>query len=209
MNDLQPHETRRSLIGGLVAILSAILIFWFGILAAFYLVMDHQNNPLCHKEALINVQNWLDLERTDFLPNIDGKSGQSLIKLNQFNQERAEDWAAKYQYVPGLRRDDPGDLVLMYFKVPTRYIWHENPQSIFRQRKWLIVPLDFNSGGIGSPVHREIPLIGENAERVSFEEFASRLRKTLQFLRDNNRPNWQTVVAENEAFLESFESAQN
>jgi hypothetical protein len=71
----------------------------------------------------------------------------------------------------------------------------------------LAVPLDFTGPGFGKGArNREIPYSGEECERLTLEHFKMRLRKTLKFLEDNNRPNWQTVVAENEAFLKSLET---
>ena len=46
---------------------------------------------------------------------------------------------------------------------------------------------------------------GELSERVSLDEFRSRLRRTLDFVRTNERPHWQTVVAEHGKFLDSIE----
>jgi hypothetical protein len=47
--------------------------------------------------------------------------------------------------------------------------------------------------------------IGEASERVSFEDFRARLTGTLDFLRTNQRPSWQTVVAEHGKFLHSLD----
>ena len=44
----------------------------------------------------------------------------------------------------------------------------------------------------------------ENGQRMATEEFERRMRLTLAFLRENNRPYWAHVVAEQEAFLESL-----
>jgi hypothetical protein len=171
---------------------------------AFYLLIDQQNAPLCHKAVFLDVEQWHNSAKD--LPNVKGSSAESLNKL--FTEEDPAEWNAKYQYLPGLRLGDPGDLVLMYMKRPTRYIWHGKPQTIFRDPMWMTVSLDF-AGLRGSPfvqiVRRPMPYQGENSERLSLEDFKSRLRKTLDFLRENNRPNWQTVVAENEDFLKTLE----
>ena len=95
----------------------------------------------------------------------------------------------------------------MYFKKPTRYLWHGNPQTYLSEARWLAVPLDFTGAGFGKGVrNREIPYSGEECERLTLEDFKNRLRKTLRFLQDNDRPNWQTIVAENEEFLRSLNS---
>jgi hypothetical protein len=200
--------SRRGGIRGILAVVVGLLLLVVSIPATVYFLTDRQNEPLCHKLALIQFQNWLDREKTDALPNINGESAESINKLNHdFEKEEINQWNSRYQYVPGLRRGDPGDLVLMYMKQPTRYIWHSNPQSIFAEARWMVVPLDFCGGGIGrGMLDRQIPYRGENSERLSLEEFKNRLRKTLKFLQDDNRPHWQTVVAENEALLASLEA---
>jgi hypothetical protein len=55
-------------------------------------------------------------------------------------------------------------------------------------------------------VRRQVADESEDAERVSRDELKSRLRKTLDYLQKNHRPNWQTVAAENEEFLKSLET---
>lgn len=189
------------------AILISFVVLFVCIAAGFYFLIDRQNEPLCHKAAYFDVLESFDGKKSGDLPNVEGRSVDSLRKFIQ--NDDAEQWNAKYRYVPGLRRGDPGDLILLYMKQPTRYVWHSNPQTVFRDAKWMILPLDFVDG-FGSPsvavVEREMPHTGEESERVSQQEFKSRLRKTLDFLRNNDRPYWKTVVAENEKFLKSLET---
>jgi len=179
-------------------------------LGYYSLILDHENMPYCHKAALMAVLDWFEVQKTDVLPNVQGRSVDSLAELR--NDLGDQPWEVTYRYVPGLQKDDPGDLVLMYMVEPTRYIFHNNPQTIFSQKKWMIVPLDF-TGQVGSAIGRwdgrEVPLWGECSERVSLDEFQTRLKKTLDFLRTHERPNWQTVVAEHETFLESISENKN
>ncbi len=116
-------------------------------------------------------------------------------------------WPTEYRYVPGLQKGDPSDLVLAYFVKPTRYLHHGSPGTIFTEKKWIIVPLDF-AGSHGSLTAGQPPrnmgLTGECSENVSLAEFRQRLQKTLDYLRDNNRPHWQTVVEEHTKFLDSI-----
>jgi hypothetical protein len=44
------------------------------------------------------------------------------------------------------------------------------------------------------------------SERVSLDEFRSTLKRTLDFIRTNERPNWQAVVAEHSKFLNSLQA---
>jgi hypothetical protein len=78
-------------------------------------------------------------------------------------------------------------------------VWHGPPPTIFKDKAWIVVPVDFKMGG------RSPAGAGELSERVSFDEFQRRLRCTLDYVRTNERPNWQTIVAEHTEFLESVE----
>jgi hypothetical protein len=95
----------------------------------------------------------------------------------------------------------------MYMPKPTRYIWHDRPQTIFEDKRWMVVPLDLmdSPGALATWIERDMTYMGECSERLTLDEFRVRLKKTLDFLRQNERPNWQTVVAENEAFLKSID----
>jgi hypothetical protein len=111
-------------------------------------------------------------------------------------------WATNYRYVPGLREDDPGDLVLLYLDRLTRWTWHGPPPTILKAKAWIVVPVDFTMG------FRPPSGGGELSERVSLDEFRSRLRRTLDFVRTNERPHWQTIVAEHTKFLKSIEQVE-
>lgn len=193
-----------------VFIVALPLLLLIGLPVGYYfLIIDHENTPFCHKAVLAGVLNWMDKKQTDMLPNVNGRSADSMVEL--LGDLGDEPWTETYHYVPGLQKGDPGDLVLMYMVQPTRYIFHGNPQTIFADNLWMIVSLDFGSydSYLTKPIPREVPHGGECSERVTLGEFRTRLRKTLDFLRDNNRPNWQTVLAEHEEFLDSIDSGKN
>jgi hypothetical protein len=192
-----------------LALLPAALAAWL------FLLHDNSNIPLCNKQTFFEVMNWFDNRHKVDLPNVRGQSAESLVELKRADdregdiKEEAEEWNEKYQYVPGLCRGDPGDLVLMYMKKPTRWLHHAtSPPSIFREAKWCVVSLDFGDSwpGWSVRVKRTMPEQSECAENLSSAEFISRLRKTLDFLREHDRPNWQTVVAENEKLLKSIDT---
>jgi hypothetical protein len=188
----------------IAALLLAIPVVCIG---GFRLLHDFENMPLCGKQTFNDIQNWYVNTRSKELPNVNGLSAESMAKLISYDANEAKEWSEKYQFVPGLRKGDPGDFVMMYMKVPTRWVHHAaGPPSIFNKYRWVLVPLDFAESGNpnGTRVDREIPYGGESFERVSSDELRSRLRKTLKFLQDNVRPHWQTVVAENEEFLKSL-----
>jgi len=165
----------------------------------YYGILDWQAQPVCHKQVMGAFMAWMmdngmkaETQANPF-PNADGFSKNSLYLIaNEMGSTR--DWAKDYGYVVGLRQDDPGELVLMNIDRPTRWTWHGGPPTIFKQKAWLIVTVDFDSHGGG-----------ELSERISTTEFKRRLAGTIDFVRTNARPNWQTVVAEHTKFLEALE----
>jgi hypothetical protein len=96
--------------------------------------------------------------------------------------------------VPGLKADDPADLVLLYTTRPTRFVWHGDHPSLFRARRWVVVAPDFGM----SPEPRGR---GELSDWIDTPQLKARLRKTLDYLKANDRPFWTNVVAEHGAFL--------
>jgi hypothetical protein len=134
---------------------------------------------------------------TNAFPNVNGNSLDSLAAMSKF-MGGGMVWARGYRYVPGLREDDPGDLVLMYMERSTRWTWHGAPPSIFQKKGWLLVPVDFGSGG------RKRTGAGELSERVSLAQFRARMSRTLDFVRTNERPYWQNVQLEHTSFLDSI-----
>lgn len=174
-------------------IVSAIIV---GASLSYYnFILDWHNAPYCHKQIMLSFLLWMDGHKTDVFPNVKGVSHDSLSTINE--AMNSTNWATNYMYVPGLRKDDPGDLVLMYVARPTRWTWHGSVPTIFRKKAWIIVPVDFKLGNL----RKAGP--GEDSERVSAIEFQQRLKRTLDFIRTNDRPNWQTVVSEHARFLSS------
>jgi hypothetical protein len=168
-------------------------------LCYYALILDWQNRPYCHKQIYSSFLGWMHERKTTAFPNVSGQSSNSLAEIDE--QMAGSSWSRNYNYVPGLQQDDPGDFVLMYMKDPTRWTWHGSPPTVFRHRKWILVPVDFKTAshlraGAGP---------GELSERVSLDELRNRLKRTLEFVRTNERPNWHAVVAEHERFLESLE----
>src|SRR5262249_19310414 len=144
--------------------------------------------------------NGMDINsRTNEFPNVNGASRESLDMLVEFLNGNV-DWMNDYGYIAGLREDDPGDLVLLYFNRPTRWIWHGVPGSVFAKKEWIIVPVDFTLAG------RPEARAGELNERVSAKELKRRIKQTLEFIRANERPHWQAIVAEHTKFVESIDS---
>lgn len=166
----------------------------------------HELWPTCHKQVLLamnmTIQDSVNgsdgHSGTNAYPNVAGISSNSMQVLGDVSRDLCRELQTRYQYVPGLREDDPADLVLMYLKRPTRCIWHGDFPTFFRPRKWVVVRPDF---GLRS---MEEPSVGELSDWIDRPEFERRLRKTLDFLKANNRPYWTNVVAEHEAFLKAI-----
>ncbi len=179
---------------------SALALLLLAPLVYYFLILDWHGRPYCHKQIMLSLKVWMDDEGknmnsgTNAFPNVGGVGKDSMEAIHE--EMGTMDWAKNYRYVPGLHEDDPGRLVLMYVAQPTRWTWHGPPPTIFKDKKWIIVPVDFESQP-GRP--------GECSERISEEEFKIRLRGTLEFVRTNARPNWQQVVAEHTAFLNELE----
>jgi hypothetical protein len=170
-------------------------------------ILDWDGRPTCHKGIMLSFLTVMHESGGDILadpkpfPNVKGSSRDSLETIRD-SMGGYMVWAKDYNYVPGLRENDPADLVLMNFNRPTRWNWHGHPPTIFKEKAWIIIPVDFDMGVNFRPHTGQG---GECSERVSLDEFRSRLRRTLDFVRTNERPNWQTVVAEHSKFLESIE----
>jgi len=179
----------------------------FAIAAGVWLISDRSGQPFCHKQIGSEFNSWAESnggspeKRIGTFPNVGGRSEDSLAKiLDGFGPHVT--WGTDYRYVPGLKQDDPGQLVLMYFNRPTRWISHvEINTTIFREKNWIIVPVDFKWYG-----DRTEAGPGEWSEWVVEEEFKQRLQETLDYLKSNQRPNWETIVAEHAAFLESLDN---
>ncbi len=130
--------------------------------------------------------------------NIKGSGTLSLRAISTNEPYMCERLLRNYAYVPGLRGDDPTDLVMLYMKRKTWYYWHGYSKP-FAAPMWLVF-----SPGFG---YCESNAVGcaESGQRMDTQEFTRRLRHTLEFLRKNDRPYWTNVVVEQEAFLSSIE----
>src|SRR5438552_561358 len=101
---------------------------WIGSIAALGLVVATLfvartgPRPVCHRAVDGAFQQWmLETSHTNgFYPNVDGIGSNSLAMIEPFFGQDIQ----QYAYIPGLRMDDPKDLVLMYLKRPTHYSWH-------------------------------------------------------------------------------------
>ena len=186
-----------------IATFALVLVFGRSGLSTIYGVfVDRSAAPVCHKQVDFAIQTWQDTHKTREFPNVRGESAASLTELDERND--LPEFKSNYNYVPGLTRDDPGDLVLMYVNQPTRWTWHGEPPLKSKDQAWILVPVDMKLFG-----NRDRDKLGpgEFSERVAFDEFRQRLEKTLDFLKDQKRPNWEAVVKEHSEFLKRMQPA--
>ena len=167
-------------------------------------ILDWNGRPISNAQLRLAFVSVMHEPGVDFandpkpFPNVNGSSQESLATLKQAMGGKM-DWATNYNYIPGLRENDPGALVLMYFNRPTRWRWFAVPPTIFQKKEWIIIPVDFATG-----MRPRSEKDRDYSERVSFDEFRRRLRQTLEYIRTNDRPNCQTIVTGETHFLDSL-----
>ncbi len=104
----------------------------------------------------------------------------------------------RYGYIPGLTCYDSGDLVLMYLKTKTHYSWHgDTKHTIFSPSRWMVI-----SPGFAVMESSDYP---EGGQLLDTAEFKRRIEKTIAFLKENHRPDWEVVAKEQADFLKSIE----
>ena len=103
--------------------------------SGFEVIADHEAQPVCHKQVDGALREWQTDHKTREFPNVRGESQASMLELPGI--EDLPELKSHYNYVPGLTRDDPGDLVLMYVNQPTRWIWHGQTPTIFTKQAWI------------------------------------------------------------------------
>lgn len=153
----------------------------------------HKN---CHRALDAAFDFWMKDNQTNAYPNVEGNGAASLGQIAAYCRG---DFSL-YGYVPGLTRDDPKELVMLYLKKMTRRTWNgDHSATFFTKKKWFI----------GGPYYWWNPDfehgLPEGGQVVDTTEFKRRLQMTLDFLEENKRPYWETVVAEHTAFLKSIE----
>ena len=101
------------------------------------------------------------------------------------------------RYIQGLRNDDPEDLIVMYVKHKTHWPTKHWFRDYEATPKWLVM---------GPRVSN---YWGREGGWIETSEFVRRFRKTLDFLRTNQRPHWEDTVPTHEAFLEHVLAAES
>ena len=148
----------------------------------------------CHRLVDAAMQQWmLETTNTLWLPNVNGRSVESIALLVPYTGGN-RDVLRDYRYVPGLKMDDPGELIWFYMAKPSRRTWHGDLYLPWHPMRWIV----FSQRGL---VQGE----GELSEILTTQELKTRLGATISFVRENRRPDWQNVVSEHTAFLNSLE----
>ena len=162
------------------------------LLLAALLVLGSGPRPLCHRALDGAFQQWmLETGHTNTFPNANGIGSNSLVMIEPFFAKDIQ----RYGYVPGLRDDDPKDLVLMYLRTQTHYTWHgDTEHTIFSPRHWMVL----------SPWIVGEGTCPEGGDLLDTQEFKRRLLLTLRFLQAQERPYWQVVTNEQMEFLKSI-----
>jgi len=169
------------------ALVAALVLIPIG----HYLRFPPGPRPLCHRGIDSAFQQWmLATGQTNAYPNAEGNGPASLAMVQPYFGQRIQ----QYAYIPGLREDDPEDLVFMYMKEKTRRTWHaDEDHSIFIPRRWMVLSREIE-------YHGTCP---EGGELLDTPQFRKRIMATIAFLKDNQRPYWQAVANEQLAFLRS------
>jgi hypothetical protein len=171
-----------------------------GILAMLFLTVvllvavSSGPRPECHRAFDGAFQEWMQVSHTNIYPNLDGVGSNSLAVIEQYFGPDIQ----RYEYIPGLKCEDPKDLVLMYLKTKTHYSWHGDAKhTIFSPERWMVLSPDI----IGYETSNSCP---EGGQLLDTPEFKRRIQMTVAFLKEYQRPNWQAVAKEQSDFLNSI-----
>jgi len=177
-----------------------LLAFVLAGLAVVVVVGPPGPHFVCHRLLDGALHQWM-VETTNGVtyPNVDGSSSRSLkLVLPYLLQDTNA--LHDYMYVPGLRSDDPDNLILFYLREPSRRTWHGDTHWFSGPKRWVVLnprmdSPDSDSGRAG----------GEVDEAISLTEFKDRLRATLDYLKQNDRPGWQAAEQEHMRFISSIQ----
>ena len=146
----------------------------------------------CHRGLVAAMEQWQDSSGSGTCyPNIDGRGQESLavlVPLMRYGESELRD----YRYVPGLCSADPEDLILMYVCAPTPRSWHGDLHW-FGRVNWVVISPKW---GLASN-----SLSSEFGQWIDTRALSERLRRTLVYLRENDRPYWTNIVKEHGDFL--------
>ena len=177
----------------LVVCLAAIAVFI--VVAGLILARLEWEASLPHADCtsiyFAALEQWMMENKQTNYPNVEGDSSRSFLALHEFIKG---DPRPDYAYIPGLRETDPPDLILLYMnrRAKSQKPGDYAPLYKLPKLKWLAIP------------HKWSGPHCERGEWLETDEFKQRIRKTLDFLKENKRPNWERIVKEHEPFLETI-----
>ncbi len=171
-----------------IRLIFGALLLGFG---ALILLFPSRPNFVCHRLMDGAVSHWM-LETTNgvWFPNVGGSSSNSLALVAPYMSCSMHD-LRDYRYVPGLRSDDPGNLILFYLKEPSRRTWHGEFRWSRKPKRWIVLPI-----GMGGN--------HELAEALTTTEFKTRLNESIEYLKKHERLGWKNAEGEHMALLNSL-----
>lgn len=183
-NPLTNGKTERSLFRWL-AVSCLVLCGFF----ALFIVLSFSPpgaEIVCNRAIDSAIQQWQLENATNGYPNVRGEGQASLANITNYIGTLVD-----YNYIPGLKENDPQHLVLLYINKPCRRYKHGHVWSPLRPERWVVLPI----GGGGE---------FELAEALKTSEFKLRMEETLVFVETNRRPHWETILREHRTFLKSI-----
>ena len=190
----------------LLILVVAVLVVTSAIVVFSFRSRSLGPRPFCHNILNGALSQWVLEHRakgdvSGAYPNAAGASEKSMVEVAIYfpgaAKGEAEKMLQEYAYLPGLRESDPGNLILMYMKQQTRYIWHGDTHASRNKLMWIVF-----APGLALPFDDE--WCPEAARKLNMREFKARLQATLDYLKSNNRPYWTNAVREHAAFLNSI-----
>lgn len=185
----------------ILKVMCGLVVVGGPLVVAFLLRFPPDPLWFCQKAMDSGIEQYLLTAKTNAYPNVQGNSVASfrLMAAYMARPSEVDRIVTDYAYVPGLTVDDPKDLVVFYLRKQTRKTWNgDHSASVFGKKWWMVIGPEFLWNG---PNCDWLP---EGGQVLSTAEFRNRLSKTLTFLRENQRPYWETVVKEQSVFLQSL-----
>lgn len=152
----------------------------------------------CHHLLVHAFEQWkIETRNGDWYPNVAG-DGRTSLNLIAPYMKYGSDELRDYRYVPGLKDDDPADLILAYVRKPSWRTWHGDTHWIRSDRRWVVLNPRFSPA-----MDTDARGYSEDGEAITTTEFHRRLQATLDYLKAQNRPFCTNVVQEHSVFLSS------
>ena len=177
-------------------------VFVLGLAGLITIVVLGPPGPdfVCHRLLDGALQQWM-LETSNGVtyPNVDGSSSRSLAVLVPYVDPRDTNVLCDYRYVPGLRSDDPDNLLLFYMRESSSRTWHGDTHWFRSDKRWVVL-----NPHMSTPDNVDARGWSECGEGITTGQFKARLKATLDYLKSQGRPGWQAATAEHTQFLNTI-----